>query len=76
MLRYKTPDGKPVEAESLRGLAEALRMEMMIPDPDMEEWMLNSAYRAHMWNGSVIRTSSVEDHVRDLIEAGILTPLD
>jgi hypothetical protein len=76
MLRYKTPDGKPLEAESLRGLAEALWHEMLIPEATLDEWMPGSARRAHMWNGSTIRTSSPEDHVRDLIEAGLLTPLD
>jgi len=42
----------------------------------LEEWMQGSARRARDWNGAIIRTSSAEDHVRDLIEAGILTPLD
>jgi hypothetical protein len=37
---------------------------------------VSSFKRAKMWNGAVIRTSSPEEHVRDLIEAGILTPLD
>jgi hypothetical protein len=75
MLRYKTLDGKALEAEILRGLAEALWQEM-IPDPTLEEWMVGSAKRAKMWNGSVIRTSSPEDHVRDLIDAGLLIPVE
>jgi len=76
MLRYKTPDGKALEADSLRGLAEALWREMKFPEPSLEEWMQGSARRAKNWNGAIVRTSSPEDHVRDLIEAGILTPLD
>jgi hypothetical protein len=76
MYRYKTLDGKPLEAESLRGIADALMREMFIPDPTLEAWMQGSAKRAKMWNGSVIRTSSPEDHVRDLISAGILTPVE
>ena len=76
MLRYKTPDGKPVEADSLRGLAEALWQEMFVPEPTLEEWMQGSARRAKLWNGSAIHTTSPEDHVRDLIAAGLLTPLE
>jgi hypothetical protein len=72
MLRYKTPDGKSIEAESFRGIAEALRREMLIPDPTIEEWMLGSAKRAKNWNGAVVRTTSPEEHVQDLIAAGIL----
>ena len=76
MLRYKTPDGKPLEAESLRALAEALWREMKFPDPSLEEWMRGSAARAKNWNGAVIRTTSPEEHMLDLIAAGILMPLD
>jgi hypothetical protein len=76
MLRYKTPDGKLLEAGSLRRLAEALWQEMMIPEPTLEAWMRGSAQRAKNWNGAIIRTSSPEEHVQDLIEAGILTPPD
>jgi len=76
MLRYQTLDGKPLEADSLRGIAEALWHLMFDPPPTLEEWMQGSARRAKDWNGAIVRTSSAEDHVRDLIEAGILTPLD
>ncbi|MDR0467159.1 MAG: hypothetical protein LBH94_07370 [Deltaproteobacteria bacterium] len=65
-----------MEADSLKGIAEALRLEMMIPPPSLKEWMLGSAQRAKNWNGSAIRTSSPEEHVQDLVEAGILTPMD
>ena len=75
-MRYKTLNGKTLEAENLRGIAEALWDLMLVPEPTLEEWMAGSAKRAQMWNGSVIRTSSPEEHVRDLIEAGLLTPLE
>ena len=76
MYRYQTLDGKTLEAESLLGIAEALRGLMLVPPATLEEWMLGSARRAKDWNGSVIRTGSAEEHVRDLLEAGLLTPLD
>ncbi len=75
MYRYQTLDGKPLEAENLRGIAEALWQMMLVPPPTLEEWMQGSAKRAKDWNGAVIRTGSPEEHVRDLIEAGLLTPL-
>jgi hypothetical protein len=76
MLRYKTLNDKTLEADSLRGIAEALWSLMLVREPTLEEWMIGSAKRAKMWNGSVIRTSSPEEHVRDLVEAGLLTPLE
>lgn len=75
MYRYTTLNGKTLEAESLQGIAEALWRLMLVPEPTLEEWMLGSAKRAKDWNGSTIRTTSPEDHVRDLIEAELLTPL-
>ena len=59
-----------------RGLAEALWHEAFIPEPTLDVWMRGSAKRAKMWNGSVVSTASGEEHGRDLIEAGILTPVD
>jgi hypothetical protein len=76
MYRYKTFDGKTLEAGSLRGIAEALRRGKFTPEDTPEAWMAGSAKRAEMWNGSVIRTSSPEDHVWDLIDAGLLKPLE
>lgn len=72
MYRYVTLNGKTLEAESLRGIAEALWQEMLVPEPTLEAWMLGSARRAKDWNGAVIRTGSPEEHVRDLIAAGLL----
>jgi hypothetical protein len=37
--------------------------------------MIGSAQRAKNWNGAIIRTSSPEEHVQDLIDAGVLTPV-
>jgi hypothetical protein len=75
-MRYKTLNGKTLEADSLRGIAEALWQLMLVPEATLKEWMEGSARRAQVWNGSVIRTSSPEEHVRDLIAAGLLTPLE
>lgn len=74
-MKYKTLNDKILEADSLRDLAEQLWQMMMVPEPTLEEWMLNSARRALEWNGAVIRTGSPEDHVEDLIEVGLLSRL-
>jgi hypothetical protein len=59
-----------------RELAEALWREMLVPEPTLEAWMENSARRAKEWNGAAIRTSSPEDHVADLIAAGLVVPVE
>lgn len=71
-MKYQTQDGKLLEAESLRQLAEALWQSKFDPEPTLEEWMAGSARRAAIYDGSVIRTCSPEAHVEDLIRAGFL----
>ncbi len=74
-MKYQTQDGKLLEAESLRQLAEALWQSKFDPEPTLEEWMAGSARRAAIYDGSVIRTCSPEAHVEDLIRAGFVTPV-
>lgn len=75
-MKYRAMDGYELEAESLQQVAEKLWQSMLNPDATLEEWMAGSARRAAIYNGSVISTASVEEHVRDLIRAGFVTPLD
>lgn len=74
-MKYKTLNDKTVEGNDHREVATALWQLMMSPESTLSEWMLGSARRAKEWNGSVIRTSSPEEHVEDLITAGFLTHL-
>ena len=74
-MKFKTPNDKIVEGQSHREVAEALWRLMMVPEPTLEEWMVGSARRAKEWDGAVIRTTSPEDHVEDLISSGFLTRL-
>lgn len=74
-MRYKTIDGVIVEAESLHDIAEELWGQVMVPEPSLEAWMRQSADRARLWNGSILSTTSPEEHIRDMISAGLLTPL-
>ena len=74
-MKFKAPNDIIVEGQSHREVAEALWKLMMVPEPTLEEWMAGSARRAMDWDGSVVRTTSPEDHVEDLIAAGFLTRL-
>lgn len=75
-MKYCAMDGYELEAESLQQLAEKLWQSMLVPDASIEAWMAGSAKRAAIYNGSVISTASVEEHVRDLIRAGFVTPVE
>lgn len=75
-MQYRTQDGELLEAESLRQLAEILWRSKFDPEPTLEEWMAGSAWRAAMYNGSVIRTCSPEAHVEDLIRVGFITAVN
>ena len=75
-MKYKTQNGELLEAENLRQLAEKLWRSKFNPEPSIEEWMDGSARRGAMYDGSVIRTSSPEAHVEDLIRAGFITRIE
>lgn len=74
-MKFRAPNDIIVEGDSHREVAEALWHLMMVPEPTLEEWMVGSARRAKEWDGSLIRTTSPEEHVEDLIAAGFLTRL-
>ena len=74
-MKYRVQDGEVLEATSLRHLAELLWHTQFMPVPSLEAWMRGSAERVAKYNGTVIRTSSPEDHITDLIAAGFITPL-
>ena len=75
-MRYRTEAGEVLEAESLRQLAEILWQTKWDPEPTLEEWMQASAKRAAVYDGSIVRTSSPEEHVEDLIRIGVVSPVD
>lgn len=75
-MKFKAPNDIIVEGQNHREVAEALWNLIMVPEPTLEEWMVNSARRAKEWDGSIVRTSSPEEHVEDLIRAGFLVRLN
>jgi len=74
-MKFRAPNDIIVEGQSYREVAEALWKLMMVPEPTLEEWMVGSARRAREWDGSVVRTTSPEEHIEDLITSGFLTRL-
>ncbi len=74
-MKYRAMDGYEIEAQSYQELAEKLWHSMFIPDDNIQDWMVNSAKRAAIYNESVIRTDTVEHHIEDLITAGFVSPV-
>lgn len=74
-MKFKAPNDIIVEGQNHREVAEALWQLMMVPEPTLKEWMAGSARRALEWDGSVVRTTSPEEHIEDLIASGFLSRL-
>ncbi len=75
-MRYKVMGDELLEAESLRQLAEKMWQSKFNPEPTLEAWMEAQARRTLMWDGTVLRTSSPEALIEDLIAAGHIVPLE
>lgn len=75
-MKYRAMDGYEVEAEDYQELANKLWNSMFIPDDTIAEWMAGSAKRAAIYNGSQIRTDTVEHHIEDLIKNGFVAPVE
>ena len=76
MMNYRMLNGKIVGADSPRQLAEIMNKMVMSPADTLEEWMEASAKRAQIYSGSIIRCTTVEEHIEDLIAAGFVTPVE
>lgn len=75
-MKYRTESGEVLEAASLRQLAEVLWQTKWIPEATLEEWMRESARRCAIYDGSVVRVTTPEEHVEDLIRLGVVTPVE
>lgn len=76
MMNYRMLNGKIVGADSPRQLAEIMNEMVMSQADTLEEWMEASAKRAQIYSGSIIRCTTVEEHIEDLIAAGFVTPVE
>lgn len=74
-MKYRTIDGAKFTADSYQDLAEQLWQSQFIPPPTLQEWMKGSAHRAKMWNGSELRTDTVEHHIEDMLAAELIEAL-
>ena len=59
-----------------QALAEIMNEMVMTPAETLEDWMKDSAKRAQIYSGSIIRCTTVEEHIEDLIAAGFITPVE
>ena len=75
-MKFVAMDGYKIEAEDYQELAEKLWQSMFIPDDTIEEWMAGSAKRANIYNGSKIRTDSIEHHIEDLLATGFVSKVE
>lgn len=75
-MNYRMLNGKVVGADSPRHLAEIMNEMVMTPAETLEDWMKESAERAQIYSGSIIRCATVEEHIEDLIAAGFITPIE
>ena len=75
-MKYRTESGELLEAANLRQLAELLWQTKWNPEPTLEEWMRASAQRCAVYDGSVVRVTTPEEHVEDLIRLGVVTPVE
>lgn len=75
-MNYRMLNGRVVGADSPRQLAEIMNEMVMTPAETLEDWMKESAERAHVYSGSIIRCTTVEEHIEDLIAEGFITPVE
>ncbi|MDK2955429.1 MAG: hypothetical protein PWQ57_925 [Desulfovibrionales bacterium] len=72
---YRTPDGAEFLAASPAELAEQLRESKFIPETTIASWMAASAERARVLD-VVLRTDTVEHHIQDMLDGGLLNLMD
>ncbi len=71
-MRYRYFDGYEFEADGALEIATALWQSKFVPEGTIEEWMHGFAKRLQMWDGTLVRTGSVEELVEDLLASGHL----
>lgn len=74
-MRYRYDDGYEFEANGPMEIATALWQSKFVPEDTLEEWMAGFANRCKMWDGTILRTDSVENLVNDLLTCGQLVPI-
>ncbi|WP_187261297.1 hypothetical protein [Pontibacter beigongshangensis] len=75
MKTYKFLGGGQAKAASFQELAETMREESFEETDSLQEFMDETAIRCMVQRGSVIRTSSAEEFIQDLIDEGFIIPV-
>ena len=75
-MNYITLDGKNFNAGTPRDLVKKLRAASIFGSESVESYMRETAARCLKYNGSVVRTSSAEEFLEDLLRGGFLLPVD
>ena len=72
MAKFQLSDGHKVEVHNAQELIEIMHANSLTEAADDKAYMMDVVERAKMTNGAIIRTSSAEAFVNDLIKAGLL----
>lgn len=75
-MEYRTIDGARFTASSYDELAKELWLSQFAPPATIEEWMKGSAERANLWNGTTLRTDSLQHHIEDMLAAGLVEAVE
>lgn len=75
-MKYKFMDGAIFEANSFDELAHKLWKSKFIPEENIEEWMTAFAGRALIYDGSVLRTGSISEHIEDMFLCGFIKEIE
>ena len=73
MALYFTNDGATFRAESAEELVDKLRADSFTPGASRADFMRESASRAGVLCGALVRDESPESFVSDLLAAGLLS---
>lgn len=75
MNKYKTLDGKIVEANSDKQLIEKLREDSFTESTDLKDFMVQTSRRCYEYDKSNIRIDTHENFINDMIKGGFLTKI-
>lgn len=75
-MKFKTLNNKIFEANSYTEVANIMMSLNFSPTDNMDEWLKMSAARVKLWNGAIISTDNPEQHILDMLAAGVLERLE
>lgn len=73
MKTYEMRGGGTVSGDNAREVLDAIRNSSYDPEADLGAFVRELSERCKIYDGSIIRTTSDEDTLADLISSGFLT---